>query len=81
MTEIPKHRALLPTLLSLVVLALAFSLLTCCLPIRGSNRPGNRSCWVELRESAVKNKQKLARLLLTDPIPVAKARNGSFGDF
>jgi len=79
MTKTPKQRALFPTLLSFVVLALALSVLACCLcTIRGSNQPCDQSCWVALRESAIKNKQKLGRLLLTDPISDAKARNSSF---
>jgi len=64
-TRVPKHRTLFPAVLSLSVLLLTLSVVTGCIrTIRGSNQPCDQRCWTELRESAVKNKQKLARLLL-----------------
>lgn len=80
MTGIFNRRELLPRVLDLVVLALALSVLVCCLlAIRGSHTArAGQGCWVELRESAVKNRQKLARLLLTDSTSVATTRNRNF---
>lgn len=80
MTGIPKRRALFPPVLALALLAFTVSVLVCCLlAIRGSHAQRcDQSCWVELRESAVKNKQKLARLLLTDSTSVANTRTAIF---
>jgi hypothetical protein len=80
MIEASKRRALFPTMLALAVLAFAVSVLGCCLlAIRGSQAQRcDQGCWVEPRESAVRNKQKLARLLLTNPSPVAETRTRNF---
>jgi hypothetical protein len=70
----------LTRVLDLAVLALALSVLASSLFLRrGSKAPScDQGCWTELRESAVRNKQKLAHLLLADPISAAKPRNGNF---
>jgi hypothetical protein len=78
MTAIPKRRERLPRALDLAVLALSLSVLVCSLLAVPRLRPQHceQGCWVELRESAVKNKEKLARLLLTDSTSVANTTNG-----
>lgn len=80
MIEISKRSALFPTVLAVAVLAFAVSVLACCLlAIRGSYAQRcEQGCWVELRESAVKNKEKLAHLLLTDSTSLATTRNSNF---
>lgn len=79
MTRIPKRR-LLPGVLDLAVLVLALSVLvSCLLAVRGSHaQRRDHGGWLELRESAVKNKHKLARLLLTDSTSPANTRNSNF---
>jgi len=79
MTATHEGRELLPRALDLAVLGLALSILVCCLlAVRGSHTQRHeQGCWLELRESAVKNKHKLARLLLTDSTAVANPTNGN----
>jgi hypothetical protein len=78
MTAIPKRRERLRRALDLAVLALTLSVLVCSFLAVPRRHPQSceQGCWVELRESAVKNRQKLAHLLLTDSTSVANTTNG-----